>query len=180
MDADRIRKSLTTLKAYYAENPQRAVAPDKTATATIESGLRVTAVGPKGESLTTDMPAGIGGENSAPSPGWYLRAALANCDATMIALRAAELGIKLGALEVTVGSDSDSRGLISDGTDIPVGPLRFHINIRIAAEGVADEELREIVRWAESHSPVGDALRRSVAVTATVLANKEAAPELLH
>ena len=171
MDADRIRQSLTTLRAYYAENPKSAVAPDKTATATIESGLRVRAVGLKGESLITDMPAGIGGDNSAPTPGWYLRAALANCDATMIALRAAELGIKLGALEVTVGSDSDSRGLIADGTDSPVGPLRFHINIRIAAEGVADEELREIVRWAESHSPVGDALRRSVAMTATVMTN---------
>ena len=176
MDADRIRQSLTTLNAYYAENPQRAVAPDKTATATIETGLRIRAVGPKGESLITDMPAGIGGDNSAPTPGWYLRAALANCDATMIALRATELGIKLSALEITVGSDSDSRGLISDGTAIPAGPLRFHINIRIAAEGVAEEELREIVRWAESHSPVGDALRRSVAVTATVLTGEEAAP----
>lgn len=176
MDADRIRHALATLKAYYVENPQRAAAPDKTATATIESGLRVKAVGPKGESLVTDMPPGIGGDNSAPTPGWYLRAALANCDATMIALRAAELGVQLDALEVTVGSNSDSRGLISDGTDIPAGPLSFHIDIRIAAAGVAAEELREIVRWAEAHSPVGDALRRSVAVTATVRAGEESAP----
>lgn len=168
MDADGIRKSLDALKSYYAENPHRAVARDRTATATLESGLRVKAVGPKGETLVTDMPAGIGGDNTEPTPGWYLRAALANCDATMIALRAAQLGIQLSALEVAVSSESDNRGLISDGTDIPAGPLSFRLDIRIAAEGEAAETLRDIVRWAESHSPVGDALRRAVTVTATI------------
>jgi uncharacterized OsmC-like protein len=172
MDADGIRKSLDTLKSYYSENPGRAVAPDKTATATMESGLRVKAIGPKGETLVTDMPIGIGGDNTAPTPGWYLRAALANCDATMIALRAAQVGIQLSALEVTVSSSSDNRGLISEGTDIPAGPLSFHLDIRIAAEGAAAEDLREIVRWAESHSPVGDALRRAVQVTATIVAGE--------
>lgn len=173
MDAAEIRKSLDALRSYYVENPQRAVARDKTATATIESGLRVKAIGPKGETLVTDMPAGIGGDNTAPTPGWYLRAALANCDATMIALRAAQLGIQLSALEVTVSSESDNRGLISEGTDIPAGPLSFHLNVRIAAQGVAAAELHEIVRWAESHSPVGDALRRAVSVEATILAGEQ-------
>jgi uncharacterized OsmC-like protein len=61
------------------------------ATATTESGLRVKAIEPKGESLVTNMPVGIGGGNTAPTPGWYLGAALANCDATMIALRASQI-----------------------------------------------------------------------------------------
>jgi hypothetical protein len=42
------------------------------ATATTESGLRVKAIEPKGESLVTNMPVGIGGGNTAPTPGWYL------------------------------------------------------------------------------------------------------------
>ena len=169
MDADRIKQSVQALQDFFAADPQRAVSADKSATATIESGLRARAIGPKGECLVTDMPAGIGGENTAPTPGWYLRAALANCDATMIALRAAQLGIALTKLEVTVDSDSDNRGLISEGTEIPPGPLGFHITVRIAADGVSAEALRDLVRWAESHSPVGDALRRSVGVTAQVL-----------
>jgi len=172
MDADGIRKSIDTLKAYYAENPQRAVARDKTATETIESGLRVKAVGPKGETLVTDMSVGIGGDNTARTPGWYLRAALANCDATMIALRAAQLGIQLSVLDVTVGSESDNRGLIADDTDIPADPIGFQVDVRISAEGVAPEELREIVSWAESHSPVGDALRRTVPVEVTFRAGE--------
>lgn len=172
MDAHGIRKSLDALKSYYAEHPQRARARDGIATATMESGLRAKAVGPKGESLVTDMPAGIGGDNTAPTPGWYLRAALANCDATMITLRAAQLGIQLSALEVTVSSESDNRGLIAEGTDIPAGPLGFQLDIRIAAEGATAETLRDIVHWAESHSPVGDALRRAVTVTATIQAGE--------
>lgn len=176
MDANPIKHSVEALQAFYAANPDRAVSADKVATATIESGLRAVATGPKGESLVTDMPAGIGGRNTAPTPGWYLRAALANCDATMIALRAAQLGISLSMLEVTVGSESDNRGLISDGADIPPGPLRFDITVRIGAEGVADDVLHDIVRWAESHSPVGDALRRCVPVTLTVMPGASGKP----
>ena len=61
------------------------------ATATTESGPRVKAIEPKGESLVTNMPVGIGGVDTAPTPCWSLRAALANCDATMIALRASQI-----------------------------------------------------------------------------------------
>jgi len=43
----------------------------------------------------------LGGGGSAPSPGWLLRAALASCDATVIAIRAAQLGVTPTALEVT-------------------------------------------------------------------------------
>lgn len=168
MNQDRIQQAVVTLKAYLAEHPQHAISPDKTARATLESGLRIRSVGPTGEMMVTDMPAAIGGGDTAPTPGWYLRAALANCDATMIALRAAQLGIKLGALEVTVGSQSDNRGLVCDDTDIPAGPLSVHIDVRIEAQGVKAEDLRELVRWAEHHSPVGDALRRAIDVTATV------------
>ncbi|WP_176442490.1 OsmC family protein [Noviherbaspirillum humi] len=168
MNPDRIKQSLEKMTAYFEANPQRAIAADKPATATIESGLRVKALGPKGESMITDMPPGIGGDNTAPTPGWFLRAALANCDATMIALRAAQLGMELTTLEVTVVSDSDSRGLISDESNIPAGPLGFQVTVRIDAKGAATGELQDLVRWAENHSPVGDALRRAVPVTVTV------------
>ena len=93
----------------------------------------------------------------------------------MIALRAAQVGVSLSRLEVTVGSDSDNRGLISEGAGSPPGPLHFQITVRIEAAGVEEAVLRDIVRWAESHSPVGDALRRAVVLDATVLAGKAAA-----
>jgi uncharacterized OsmC-like protein len=106
------------------------------------------------------MPTGIGGGATAPTPGWMMRAALANCKAVMIALRAAQLGVELTALEVRVGSTSDDRGMLGMDDSVPAGPLRMKISIRIGAEGASAEMLREIVEWAAKHSPVGEPLTR--------------------
>ena len=108
------------------------------------------------------MPKAIGGGGSAPSPGWLLRAALANCDATVISMRAAQLGVALTTLEVTVDSESDDRGLLGMDDTIPAGALSMRTRVRIGATSVAPEHLREIVEGAEAHSPVGDAVRRAV------------------
>lgn len=72
--------------------------------AVIEEGLRTRAAGPDGQTRFCDIPTALGGGVSAPSPGWTMRAALANCEAVMIALRAAQLGVALSTLEVRVGS----------------------------------------------------------------------------
>jgi uncharacterized OsmC-like protein len=97
-----------------------------------------------------------------------MRAALANCDATMIALRAAELGIELTNLEVTVGSTSDDRGLVQLDDSIPAGPLKVWTDVRISAGNTPEATLREIVDWAENHSPVGDAISRAVPIEVRV------------
>jgi hypothetical protein len=77
-------------------------------------------------------------------------------------MRAARLGIAPTALEVTLNSSSDDRGLLGVGDNALPGPLEVRLHVRIAADGASPEELREIVEWAERHSPVGDALRRAV------------------
>lgn len=109
------------------------------------------------------MPEAIGGGGSAPSPGWLLRAALANCDATVIAMRAAQLGVALTTLEVTVDSESDDRGLLGRaGAGVPAGPLSMRTRVRIGAKQVDPGRLKELVDWAEAHLPVGDAVRRAI------------------
>lgn len=165
MSDDRIRRSMEGLGRHFAENPEKARRTDPPAVAVVESGLRCRADGPKGAVLVTDMPEAIGGDGSMPTPGWFLRAALATCDATMIKMRASQLGIELATLEVTVDSDSDARGLLDEGGAECAGPLAVRIRVRIAADGVSADRLREIVDWAERHSPVGDSLRRSVPTT---------------
>ena len=162
MSIDHIKQSIEGVIGYYTENPDQAMSADKPAVAVVEDGLRCRATGPNDWALISDMPKGIGGGGAAPSPGWLMRAALANCEATVIAMRAAQLGLSLTTLEVTVGSNSDDRGLLGMGDAIPGGPLDVGIRVRIGAEGASPEQLREIVRWAERCSPVGDAIRRSV------------------
>jgi hypothetical protein len=79
----------------------------------------------------------------------------------MIAMRAAQEGIELDRLQVVVGSVSDDRGFIGQA-DAPAGPLESWARIEVTARGVPPERLQEIVKWAEAHSPVTDALTRPV------------------
>lgn len=158
-----IRQSIESVVKYFEENPERGRVSDTAAVAIVEEGLRCRASGPRGAVLVSDMPRAIGGGGAAPTPGWLLRAALANCDATVIAMRAAQLGVALTMLEVSVDSESDDRGLLGVGDgSVMAGPLSMRVRVRIAADDVAPEQLREIVEWAEAHSPVGDAMRRAI------------------
>jgi len=165
MSVENIRTSVEAAIAYLSDHPEDARSTDSAAVATIEDGLRVRVEGPGGAVVVSDMPPGVGGGGAAPSPGWYLRAGLACCDATMVALRAAALGIGLSDLEVTVDSVSDDRGLLGVDDAVPAGPLEVRIKVRLAAEGVEATRLREVVEWAETHSPVRDALGRAVLTT---------------
>jgi hypothetical protein len=50
----------------------------------------------------------------------------------------------------------------------PAGPIRTAIRVTVAAQGVPDERLQEIVSWVREHSPLDDALRRAVPIGTTV------------
>jgi uncharacterized OsmC-like protein len=169
MSGERIRDAVTRVTAFLRGNPGAASATDKAATATIQGGgLVCRAEGPHGAVLISDMPRAVGGDASAPTPGWFLRAALANCDATVIAMRAAQLGVELTRLQVTVESTSDDRGMFGIAPDVPPGPLEVRVMVELDAGNASPEQLRDIVHWAEQHSPVGDALRRAIAVTTEI------------
>lgn len=159
-----IRESLEGVIGYYTQNPSDALSQDKEAVAVVEDGLRVRATGPDGQTLVCDMPTALGGGATAPTPGWTMRAALANCEAVTIALRAAQLGIELKTLEVRVGSLSDDRGMLGMDDSKPAGPLNMKVSIRIGADGVTSDKLHEIIEWAEKHSPVGEPITRVVPI----------------
>ena len=163
MSITHIQQSMEGVIEYLSEHPDKCRYADKAATVVVEEGLRCRAAGPNGATLVSNMLQAIGGGGSAPSPGWLLRAALANCDATVIAMHAAQLGVTLTMLEVTVDSESDNRGLLGMDDGIFAGPLSImRTHVHIGANGVTPERLRDIVEWAEAHSPVGDVVCRAV------------------
>src|SRR5205809_7686048 len=90
-----IAEAVASASTYLREHPDEARYRDSLAHAHLDSGLAVTVTGPSGESLRTDMPKGIGGGESAPSPGWIFRAAAASCLASLIGIRAAATGVRL-------------------------------------------------------------------------------------
>jgi uncharacterized OsmC-like protein len=161
VDQEKIRTSIESVAAHFTAHPDDALSEDKPATAVLEEGLRFRVSGIGSWAVTTDMPSALGGEGTAPSPGWLRRAAQAACEATMIAIAAAKEGIPLETLEVTIGSQSDDRGMI-DAADVHAGPLHSWAKVKVSARGVPPERLRELVEWAEKHSPVTDALCRAV------------------
>lgn len=167
---DRIRGALAEAGAYLTEHADEARYTDSLARASVESGLRVVVDGPNGEQLVTDMPGAVGGAGSAPSPGWYLRAAVAACAASLATMRAAQLGLAGFDCEVEVDSESDDRGILGLDPSTRAGPLSMRIGFRMRADDIGLDALEEVAVWAVEHCPVSDAVRRGVPVHIEVTA----------
>lgn len=170
MTGSTIGEAIRVATAYLGQHPEEARSTDSPAVATLVDGLVSRVTGPGGASITTDMVPSVGGTATAPSPGWLLRAAEASCVVTLIAMRAAMLGITLDTVEVTVDSESDDRGLLGIDDTVASGPLSGRVSIRLTAAGVNPTTLEEMALWGVKHCPVCDALERAVPVTTEVAA----------
>lgn len=162
MSIEGIQQAIAGVREFLSANPEQGRSADKQATAVYVDGLQFRVHGPNDAAIVTDMPPAVGGSGSAPTSGWLMRAALASCDGTLIAMCAAEAGIRLTTLEVTIDSTSDDRGMFGIGDDIPPGALNICTSIRIRAENASHEQLKRIVEEALARSPVADAIRRAV------------------
>jgi uncharacterized OsmC-like protein len=158
------RDALERAHRVFLEKPEAARRANAAATAVWRNGLSCEVTGPASEKVITDMQVAIGGNGSGPNPGWLLRASMASCTATAIAMRAAMRGIELRQLEVSVESASDARGLV-DIPDVSTALSDMRMSIRIGAEGVDESRLRELATWGEGHSPVSCTLRDRPPVT---------------
>jgi uncharacterized OsmC-like protein len=168
MAGDAIRNAIHAASEYLSDNPDKARSTDSAAVATLVDGLVVRVTGQDGATITTDMVPSVGGTATAPSPGWLMRAAEASCVATLIAMRAAMLGLTLDTLEVTVDSVSDDRGLLGLDDEVPAGPLSGRVAVRLTADAADPAVLEEIAHWGVKHCPVCDALERAIPVTTEV------------
>ena len=160
-----IAEAVARANAYLTEHPDEARYRDSPARARLTTGLVAVVSGPGGESVTTDMPSGIGGRGSAPSPGWFLRAATASCVASLIAIRAATTGVTVRSVEVEVDSESDDRGILGLDAAIPAGALSAKIVALIDAPGVSRDTVNALAAWAVEHCPVSDTISRAVPIS---------------
>lgn len=166
-----IATALKRVESALKRRPPR-MHDDAPATARWQTGLRVTSSHANGTQVSTDMPIALGGSGDQVTPGWLLRAGLASCLATRIAMSAAAKGIELASLEVTASSRSDARGLFgmveASGKPVGAGPRDVQLLVRISAPGVSVELLREFVEDSDRCSPVAAALRDQVSVAVRV------------
>ena len=163
-----ISDAVARAAAYLAEHPDEARYRDSAATARIESGLVASVIGPGGEQVQTDIPAGIGGTATTVSPGWLLRAAAASCVASLIVIRASALGLTLGPVEVTVDSESDDRGILGIDDSIDAGALSMRVVVAIGDPSPTGQDRQDLVSWALRHCPVTDTVARAVPISVEV------------
>ena len=156
-----IKTAVLSLEQYFFEKASPGPKADTRATAVIEDGLKCRVHSPDGKAIFTDMSASFGGTATANSPGWLSRAAIASCDATLLAIRAARQGIELNSIEVSVDASSDGRGMVLD-QGISPGSAEIHVKFNVGARNATAEQVRELVDWVINHSPVGADIAHAV------------------
>lgn len=168
MSTQSILTAQQRLERLVRQRPGVAQVRDVPATALWEGGGKTQTRHPDGNLIHTDLPQELGGDGERVSPGWLLRAALASCAVTRIAMLAAERGMQPQRLEAQVTSDTDLHGLLGlrreDGQYIPAGPLAVHVQVSISVPGAPDAEVREMVEQAMRVSPMLSALAEAVPV----------------
>jgi uncharacterized OsmC-like protein len=168
MATEQVAASMARVVSVLRRKPHAGLHEDTPTTVRWAGGLRTVARTVAGAEVDTDMPAALGGEDSAPTPGWLLRTALASCAVTRIAMEAASRGIALHTLEAHATSRSDLRGVFgmaeTDGRRVPASPLAMDLHVRIGAPGVDAALLRALVESTRGCSPVTAALEQPLAV----------------
>lgn len=117
-----------------------------------------------------DMPKPLGGEGSAPTPGFFIRAGLASCVAIGIKLAATREGLRLETIDVDVDMDFDDGALLGVGSN-SAAPLetRFTITLRTSEPW---DKVTAMVERALELDPFYLALRDAQKVKVSTMAAK--------
>lgn len=114
--------------------------------------------------FTNGEPPVLLGHNEGANPVEFLLHALAGCVTTTTVLHAAARGIKLRKLSTELVGDIDLQGLLALDDSVPAGYESIRINMNIEAD-CSEEELSELIAFAQRHSPVCNTVCRPVPVT---------------
>jgi len=172
MTTEDIATAVQRVESALKRRPTAGMHDDAPATARWQTGLRVAACHADGTQVLTDMPTELGGSGDQVTPGWLLRAGLASCLTTRIAMGAAAAGIELTFLEVSARSRSDARGLLGmadvSGEPVGAGPRDVQLLVRISAPRVSADRLQQLIKESDRCSPVSAAVRDQVPVAVQV------------
>jgi uncharacterized OsmC-like protein len=110
----------------------------------------------------------VGGDRDVPCSADLLLAALTACQETTLRMVAANMGIDLEELEVTVEGDWDPRGTLAMGKEFPIGITAVRAHTRVVVRGdERGERAERLLRSAERYCVVLSTLRAGVPVEST-------------
>jgi uncharacterized OsmC-like protein len=168
MSARYVADAMQRVEVVLRRRPDMGIHDDTPATASWCGSTRIVTRHANGIEIQTDMPSELGGTGDQVTPGWLMRAGLAACTATRIAMGAAAAGIELTTLELRATSRSDTRGLLgmpdTDGGAVCAGPQDVQLHVTIGAQGVSAERLRALVEESHRCSPVPCAMENTTPV----------------
>jgi len=113
--------------------------------------------------FTNGEPPVLLGHNEGANPVEFLLHALAGCVTTTTVLHAAARGIEIESLTTRLVGDIDLQGLLALD-EVPAGYRQIRIEMDIKARNASDEQLDDLLRFAEAHSPVCNTVCRPVPV----------------
>ena len=158
-ETEKIRKALDRCKKAFILKP--SIAQDTAVSKVrIKNGLTCE-ISEGNWSLVADMPEGIGGNHTAPTPGVYGRAALGSCLAMGYMMRAALLNLSIKNLEVEVQADFDDGALLGTADkSIPPGYLEVRYTVTVESDE-PEEKIMEMLNEGDVHSPYLDVFARA-------------------
>jgi uncharacterized OsmC-like protein len=118
--------------------------------------------------LDADEPPLLLGEDQGPNPVEYALTALAACVTTSIVYHAAAKGIKLKSVESKLEGDIDLRGFLGISKEVSPGYKEIRMNFKIESDAPT-EQLKELIGFAPSLSPVFNTITRAVPVKVKLL-----------
>jgi uncharacterized OsmC-like protein len=113
--------------------------------------------------FTNGEPPVLLGNNEGANPVEFLLHALAGCVTTTMILHAAARGIQIRSLSTELVGNIDVQGLLALDDSVPVGYESIRIRMDIEADA-SDEEIDDLLAFAEGHSPVCNTVCRPVPV----------------
>jgi uncharacterized OsmC-like protein len=116
--------------------------------------------------FTNGEPPVLLGANEGANPVEFLLHALAGCVTTTFVLHAAARGITIRSLSTELDGDLDLHGLLGLNEAVNPGYERIRIKLSVQAD-CSEEELNELLNYAQAHSPVCNSLCRPVPVQVT-------------
>jgi uncharacterized OsmC-like protein len=110
----------------------------------------------------------VGGDGDVPCSGDLLLAALAACQETTLRMVAANMGIDLEELEISVEADWDPRGTLAMGKEFPIGITAIRAHTRVVVCGDEREErAARLLHSAERYCVILQTLQAGVPVEST-------------
>ena len=114
--------------------------------------------------FTNGEPPVLLGANEGANPVEFLLHAMAGCVTTTTVLHAAARGIRIDSISTKLSGGIDLHGLLGLDPSVAPGYESITIDMNIQAD-CSDEVLDDLLKFAESHSPVCSTVCRPVPVT---------------